>query len=162
VSPAAFAIVEILLWGIIATLCAIAILFSAQNLGWTRLDIPFLLGAAFSGDRHAANVLGFVLVLVGGWLIAFFYYLVFSAVGMATWWIGLLAGLLHGVLLLTAVLPLLPHMHPRVASEYDGPTMHRRLEPPGFLALHYGYRTPLITLIAHAVYGVVLGAGLRV
>ena len=53
-------------------------------------------------------------------------------------------------------------MHPRVASEYEGPTAKKRLEPPGFLALHYGRNTPLVTLVAHIVYGAVLGAGFAV
>lgn len=32
------------------------------------------------------------------------------------------------------------------------------LEPPGFLALHYGYQTPMVTMLAHLSYGIVLGA----
>jgi len=35
----------------------------------------------------------------------------------------------------------------------------RKLEPPGFLALHYGYRTPMAALIAQTVYGIILGIG---
>ena len=33
-----------------------------------------------------------------------------------------------------------------------------RGERPGFLALHYGRRTPLATLFAHLAYGGILGA----
>jgi len=44
-----------------------------------------------------------------------------------------------------------------MASEYDGPTALRQLEPPGFLGLNYGSRTPLTTLLGQAVYGAVLG-----
>jgi hypothetical protein len=62
--------------------------------------------------------------------------------------------------LLVALLPLLPYMHPRMASEYDGPSYRRRLQPPGFLALNYGYRTPLATLVAQTIYGAILGATL--
>jgi hypothetical protein len=51
----------------------------------------------------------------------------------------------------------MPHFHPRMASEYDGPTDVRRLEPPGFVGLNYGYRTPATTLIAQVAYGLVLG-----
>lgn len=158
-TPAAFAIVEILIWGLIATLSMGAILFASQNLGWSRLDLPFLLGTIFTGERHAANVLGFSLTILIGWFIAFFYYLFFAALGTASWWLGAAAGFVHGLLVLTALLPLMPYIHPRVASEYDGPSLRRRLEPPGFLGLHYGYRTPVITLIAQTVYGAVLGAG---
>lgn len=158
-TPAAFAIMEILLWGLIATMCMGAILFASQNLGWSRLDLPFLLGTIFTGERHAANVLGFALTILIGWFVAFFYYLFFAALGQANWWLGAITGFVHGLLVLTALLPLLPYIHPRVASEYDGPSPRRRLEPPGFLALHYGYRTPVITLLAQTVYGTILGAG---
>jgi hypothetical protein len=34
----------------------------------------------------------------------------------------------------------------------------RQLEPPGFLALNYGYETPVAVLIAHLAYGAILGA----
>lgn len=158
-SPAAQALLEILLWGIIATMTMVALLYTSQNMGWSRLNLPFLLGTAFTGDRRAANVLGFMLYLIVGWLFALIYYLVLAAIGTATWWIGALLGAVHALLVLCAILPLLPYVHPRVASEYDGPTVRRMLEPPGFLALHYGYRTPLIVLIAQAVYGAILGAG---
>jgi len=52
-------------------------------------------------------------------------------------------------------------MHPRMASEQQGPTPTRQLEPPGFLALNYGRRTPLSVLLAHLVYGAILGAFYR-
>jgi hypothetical protein len=44
-----------------------------------------------------------------------------------------------------------------MASEYDGPTELRQLEPPGFMGTNYGLRTPLTTLLGQAVYGATLG-----
>ncbi|OQW37218.1 MAG: hypothetical protein A4E19_13685 [Nitrospira sp. SG-bin1] len=35
-------------------------------------------------------------------------------------------------------------------------------EPPGFLAMNYGYQTPLATVPAHLAYGAVLGGFYRV
>jgi hypothetical protein len=32
------------------------------------------------------------------------------------------------------------------------------LQPPGFLALNYGKRTPLVTVVAHIVYGAIVAA----
>ena len=52
-------------------------------------------------------------------------------------------GLVHGAFVLAVALPVLPGVHPRMASELRGPTVARQLEPPGFLALHYGVRTPI-------------------
>jgi hypothetical protein len=58
-------------------------------------------------------------------------------------------------------LPLLPFVHPRIASEYHGATAMRQLEPPGFLAMNYGYGTPLTTLLGQTVYGATLGGFLQ-
>ncbi len=33
----------------------------------------------------------------------------------------------------------------------------RQLEPPGFLALNYGFQTPMSVVIAHIIFGVILG-----
>jgi hypothetical protein len=49
-----------------------------------------------------------------------------------------------------------------MASEQYGPTAHRLLEPPGFLALHYGLPTPIAVILSHVAYGVVLGAFYRI
>ena len=51
----------------------------------------------------------------------------------------------------------MPGVHPRMASELRGPTVARQLEPPGFLALNYGVRTPISVLIAHVAFGAMLG-----
>lgn len=102
-------------------------------------------------------IAGFTVYVIGGWLFAFIYFLLFSSVRIYTWWFGALAGFVHGVFLLTCALPLLPFVHPRMASEYHSASSIRQLEPPGFLAMNYGYHTPLSTLIAQVVYGATLG-----
>ena len=58
---------------------------------------------------------------------------------------------------MSLTLPVLPALHPRMASEHHGPTVVRQLEPPGFLGLHYGYQTPVSVVVAHAVFGAILG-----
>jgi hypothetical protein len=153
-------ILHVLLWGLIATAAMSGIQFGAQYLGYSRLSLPFLIGTMFTGERAAANVAGVVFYLLGGWLFAFIYYFIFASLEHGGWLLGMLIGLAHAVILLVAFLPLLPYMHPRMASEYEGPSYRRRLQPPGFLALNYGYRTPLATLVAQAIYGAILGATL--
>jgi hypothetical protein len=80
---------------------------------------------------------------------------------LAAWWLGLGIGLVHGLFVLLAIMPMLPGLHPRMASEQRGPEPTRQLEPPGFLALNYGRRTPLSVILAHLVYGTILGAFYR-
>ena len=72
--------------------------------------------------------------------------------------VGAAIGLVHGLFVLVAPMPVLPAMHPRMAAEQHGPTPTKQLEPPGFLALNYGRRTPLSVVLAHLVYGGILGA----
>lgn len=148
---------HLLLWGFIATVAMTCILQASNGLGLSRLSLPFIVGTFFTARRGRAVVLGFVLYVIGGWIFAFFYYLLFVSVGIFTWWFGALTGVLHGLALLLATPPLLPFIHPRMASEYHGADSIRVLEPPGFLGMNYGYGTPLTTLFAQTVYGVTLG-----
>lgn len=95
--------------------------------------------------------------MVIGWVFAFFYALAFQALGLANGWLGALFGGLHGLFLLAVFLPLLAAIHPRMASEYDGPSPLRGLEPPVPFGLHYGIQTPLITMAGQMAYGLVMG-----
>ena len=58
-------------------------------------------------------------------------------------------------------MPLLPALHPRMASEQHGPTPTRQLEPPGFLALQLRPADADLGVLAHLVYGAILGAFYR-
>jgi uncharacterized membrane protein YagU involved in acid resistance len=148
---------SILLWGFAATVVLTALTIAAQSLGLTRIDIPFILGTIFTADRDRAKFLGLVVHLINGWVFALVYALFFENVHMATWWFGALIGLMQGVIVVVAVLPLLPGVHPRMVSDFRGPEPTRLLEPPGFLATNYGRMTPVVTIIAHAIYGAILG-----
>lgn len=149
---------SILVWGFVGTAAMTTILHGSQGLGLSRLSLPFLVGTLFTGDRRWASLWGFLLYVFGGWLFAFFYFVVFASAGVAHWWSGALIGLLHALFLLVVILPLLPQLHPRMATEYDLPTAARRLEPPGFMGLNYGHGTPLSTVLGHVAYGAILGA----
>lgn len=149
---------SILLWGFLATLVLTATLAASQGLGLSRMSIPFMLGTMLTPDRSRAMIVGFALHFANGWAFALLYALVFQSLHLATWWLGAVGGLVHGLFVLLVLLPFLPELHPRMATERHGPTPTRMLQPPGFLALHYGRRTPLATLIAHIVYGTILGA----
>lgn len=147
-----------LLWGFIASAVMIGILQGTQSLGYSRLNLPFLIGTIFSRDRRRAVVYGLTVYTLGGWAFAYLYFLAFESIRYGSWWFGAALGFVHGLVLVSVVLPLLPAIHPRMATEYDGPADSRRLEPPGPFGLHYGERTPLTTVIAQTVYGLILGA----
>jgi hypothetical protein len=144
-------------FGVAATAALTALLIAAQMAGLTRLDIPLLLGTIVTEDPDRARVAGFFLHLGFGQMFALGYALGFAVLGIATWWLGALFGLLHVAIALTVIIPLLPGVHPRLASERAGPETRTVLEPPGMLALNYGRETPLVSAVAHVMYGIVLG-----
>jgi len=146
------------LWGLVATVVMASVLASSQGFGLTRMSLPFILGTIITPDRDRAMLWGTLVHMVNGWLIACVYVLLFEALGRATWWLGGLLGLLQGLFVLAVVMPLVPAIHPRMVSEYVGPSPNRRLQPPGFMARNYGRRTPLVALLAHGLFGVILGA----
>jgi hypothetical protein len=65
--------------------------------------------------------------------------------------------LVHVGVALTILVPLLPGIHPRMASERAGPASTAALEPPGLLGLNYGVETPAVAIVAHLAFGVALG-----
>lgn len=150
-------ITSILLWGFAATLVLTIIMVCSRPLGLSRMDLPFLLGTIFTSNRNRAPLYGFFVHLFLGWLFAFVYALAFHSSGLFTWWFGVVIGLVHGAFVLSSGLLLIAVFHPRMAREYQGPTPTRQLEPPGLFAINYGRGTPIVTLIAHMIYGGVLG-----
>jgi uncharacterized membrane protein YagU involved in acid resistance len=122
------------------------------------MNLPYMLGTIFTPDRDRARLYGFGVHVVFGWIFSLIYVLLFQALGAAGWWRGLVFGLIHASFVLVMVVSLLPGLHPRMASEQQGPTAQNMLEPPGFLALHYGVQTPLAIVVSHAVFGTILGA----
>lgn len=147
----------ILLWGFLATGVMTTMLEASQFLGWSRMSLPFLFGTFFTGSRRRAIIIGFTLYLIGGWLFAFLYALAFESVGFVSWWLGAGIGFAHALFLVIVFLPNLPYIHPRMSTEYSGPTSKRRLEPPGPMGLNYGRQTPLTTVLAQTLFGLILG-----
>jgi len=147
-----------LLGSFLATLALTTVMAASQGLRLTRINLPYILGAIFTPDRQRAKLIGFLVHLLNGWAFSLVYIAIFHAWGRATWWAGAAIGLVQAIFVLTVGVSLLPSMHPRMASEEQGPTVTRQLEPPGFLALNYGYQTPLSVLLAHLIYGAILGA----
>ena len=147
-----------LLWGFTATIVLTTISGVAQGLGLTRMNLPYMLGTIFTRHRDRVKIYGFGVHVAAGWLFSLGYVLIFQSLGVAGWWRGALLGLIHAFVVLIVVVALLPGLHPRMATEQQGPTAQNLLEPPGFLALHYGVQTPVAILFSHAVFGAILGA----
>ena len=145
-------------FGFVATVALTATMVAAQLAGLSRMDLPMMLGTMFVEDPDRARVIGFFVHLANGQLFALLYAAAFSLLERSEWWLGALFGVFHGIAALVLVVSLLPGAHPRMASERAGPELDAALEPPGFLGLNYGRETPAVTLLAHVVYGALLGS----
>lgn len=147
-----------LLSGFVATLALTTMLSASQGFGLTRMNLPYLIGTFITPQREKAKLYGFMIHLLNGLGFSILYVLVFQTLNTANWWLGLLLGLAHALFVLTVGMALMPGLHPRMASEQHGPNANRQLEPPGFMALHYGIQTPLSVFLAHALFGAIIGS----
>ena len=152
---------SILIWGFAATIVLSGLTIASQSLGLTRIDLPFIIGTMLTPNRDRAKFIGVLFHVANGWIFAVIYALFFQQMKTATWWLGLLMGCVQGLFVVVAVLPMLPGMHPRMVSDFRGPEPTRLLEPPGFLAVNYGRMTPLVLIVVHATYGLILGTFYR-
>jgi hypothetical protein len=144
--------------GLVGTLVLTTILRAASEFGLTRMDIPFLLGTAVTEDRVRAKAAGYALHFVFGELFAFACLVMFVVVDESGVLFGALLGLLHALFASTALVNvLLPVVHPRMGTGFDAAGSAPQLEPPGFLLLSYGRRTPVVTVAAHILYGATVG-----
>ncbi len=144
--------------GFVGTLVLTTLLRAGSELRLTRIDLPFLLGTAFTDDRSRAKAIGYLLHFVNGLAFSLIYYAIFRAIGQAGWWLGALFGLAHGLFAGTALVNiLLPVVHPRMGTPASTTNRLALLEPPGFMMLNYGLSTPLLSLAAHALYGTLVG-----
>ena len=142
------------LFGLVATAALTAVSIAAQLAGQTRLDVPLLLGTLVTEDPDRARVAGFFIHMVIGEGFALGYAATFALLDRLTWWLGGLLGLLHAAVALTVLVPLLPGVHPRIASDRAVTGVHclaRTSRAPSDSTTDR--ETPIVTIAAHLVYG---------
>jgi hypothetical protein len=145
--------------GLIGTVVVTSGLRISQEMGWTRMDLPLLLGTIFSADRSRASVIGYALHFFNGLVFSLVYAAIFEAVGHAGWDVGLGLGAAHALFagggLVTV---LLPAVHPRMGTHWTDAEETPILEAPGFMLHNYGRATVLVTVLVHLAYGTIVGA----
>jgi hypothetical protein len=148
-----------LVGGFLGTVVLTTTLRAASEFRLTRMDIPFLLGTAFSEDRRRAKAVGYVLHFLAGLGFALVYWVAFRVLGASSWWLGGLFGLVHAGFAGSALVNvLLPVVHPRMGTHATSARSTPLLEPPGFMLRNYGRQTPLVAALAHVAYGMIVGA----
>jgi hypothetical protein len=144
--------------GLVGTVVLTSGLRAAQEVGLTRMDLPLLLGTAFSSNRSRANVVGYLLHFANGAIFSLCYYAVFAATGRAGWIFGTALGAVHALFAGTGLVNvLLPVVHPRMGTPWTDARETPLLEPPGWMLRNYGSRTMVVTIVLHLAYGAIVG-----
>lgn len=144
--------------GFVGTLVLTTGLRLAQVTGLTRMDIPLLLGTAFTEDVRRAQAIGYAVHFFNGLLFAFGYWLIFAAVDEGGWLFGAILGVVHAAFAGGALVNvLLPAVHPRMGTFWSDASETPLLEPPGFMLSNYGRHTALVTIVGHVAYGSIVG-----
>jgi hypothetical protein len=144
--------------GLVGTVVLTTSLRLMQAVGLTRMDIPLLLGTAFSADRRKASIIGYAVHFANGLIFALGYAAIFFAVGRAGWIFGALLGVVHAAFAGVALVNvLLPAVHPRMGTPWSDATKTPTLEAPGLMLMNYGRHTVFGTLIGHIAYGAIVG-----
>ena len=143
--------------GFAGTLVLTTVLRTASELHLTRIDLPFLLGTVVTADQTRAKAIGYAAHFGFGLVFALGYYGLFAAIGRHDWWLGALFGLgeslFAGSFLVNVLLPL---VHPRMGTPLSDAGTVALLEPPGFMLRNYGLQTPVVSLVAHVLYGTII------
>ena len=144
--------------GFVGTLVLTTGLRLAQIAGLTRMDIPLLLGTAFTESRSRASAIGYALHFLNGQIFALGYWVIFVAVDQAGWLFGGVLGVVHAAFAGGALVNiLLPAVHPRMGTCWTDASQTPLLEPPGFMLWNYGRHTALVTMLGHIAYGSIVG-----
>ena len=135
-----------LLAGLLATLVMSIFTLIPARLGMERVDIVRAAGAFITKDRETAFGPGMVLHFIAGIVFAYLYYAIFAIIkGIPLNWVsGSFAGLVHGVLVMLFVAIAVLEHHPVKRYQRRGPM------------------TGFLQVIAHGIYGLVVGAVIHV
>jgi hypothetical protein len=144
--------------GFVGTIALTTGLRMAQETGRTRMDIPLLLGTAFSASRSRAMVIGYAFHFVNGLVFSLGYAAIFLAVGHTGAAFGAGLGLAHALVAGGPLVNvLLPAVHPRMGTPWTDAEETPLLEPPGFLLVNYGRQTAVVHVALHVAYGALVG-----
>jgi hypothetical protein len=144
--------------GLLATFVLTTMIRVSTEAGLTRLDLALILGTVVTQNRRKARAIGSFFHFALGLVFALAYALLFRAIGWSSWWLGALVGVVHTLLVSTVLINIvLPVVHPLMGTPETAASEVALIEPPGFLMRNYGPHTFLVTLVAHVMYGAILG-----
>lgn len=139
-----------IVWGAFAALVMAGVVALGRRMGMTRMHLGEMLGSMFAErNTSASRTTGMGIHLINGSLLAVAWAYTMTLFGWATtWFSGMVWGLFISLLALL-LFSSIGLIHPKIrAGEQDD---------PGPAASNFGRYTPAGVVMAHLVYGLVLG-----
>jgi Family of unknown function (DUF6789) len=129
-----------LIGGIVGTAVMSALLLLPRWLGLGKIDVIPAVGALITGRTENALSVGYLVHFASGIVFAYFYWGVLLLMRIPlVWWAFGMAGCIHGIVVMLLVCITVMEHHPIARYHERGPM------------------TGLAQLIAHIVYGIVVG-----
>ncbi|MBI4318764.1 MAG: hypothetical protein HY675_09760 [Chloroflexi bacterium] len=138
--------------GVVGTVAFTVLAYLGPVMGIPKMDIATMLGTMFVADPAAAFVPGMIMHFMIGVVLALGYVYLFERWLPGEGWLkGAVYSLVPWLMAMVVVMPMMALVHPMVRSGM--------MPAPGFFLAGMGtIMAPLGSLIAHIVYGVVVGA----
>lgn len=134
------AILTLLIGGIVGTAAMTAFLLLPRWLGMGKVDVVPAVGALITGRTENTFVPGLIAHFLSGIVFAYIYWGMLLLMKLpVVWWAFAMAGVIHGIIVMLLVCIVVMEHHP--VARY-----HER-----------GSMTGLAQLMAHILYGLVLG-----
>jgi hypothetical protein len=142
--------------GVLGGLAFLVVVTMGRSIGMTRMNLLEVLGTMLAPNARGATVYGLGLMAhlmasaaFGLGHAGLLHALDVTSVGQAAAW-DLVIGTVHGAIVLLVLPMILTAMHPLVRKQ--------AMEAPGVALTGFGRGTPLGSLMAHVVFGLVVGA----
>jgi hypothetical protein len=129
-----------LIGGIVGTAAMTGLLLFPRWLGIGKIDVIPAVGALITGKEEHAFSIGYIVHFTSGIIFAYIYWGILLLMKMPiVWWAFGMAGFIHGIVVMLLVSITIMEHHPIARYHERGPM------------------TGLAQLLAHIVYGVVVG-----
>lgn len=156
--------------GAVGAIVMSAMILMMRKAGKTQMDMALLQGTMFTANTGTARAIGTVthVLMMSGVVFGSLYAVLFAWFGTVpdnAWWVGALIGIVHGIVA-GAAMAMVPAIHPRVPKDAPAEDMtgltagsgaSLRVKAPGAFAKNYGSMTPAGMVMAHIVFGLVVG-----
>ena len=134
--------------GVIGAAVMVLGMWIARALGITDFNFGYFWGSLFTGTTSVGSwILGFVISLILGGLIALIYAAVFEAIGRSSWGWGVLGGVVH-LIIGGLVIGWIARAHPAIPNV---------IADPGYYTGNFGGPSVFAFGILHLIFGAIVG-----